>query len=232
MNTIKKRGKKFAPKKTKVNGKEVKKHKASVVEALDIKLTPKENQFLWHYFTNGYNATRAVLASFHNINNEDTARAYASKLTAKVSIKRAIDDHLNMVYMNKQITPERIIGEVAAIAFSKIDDYIDVQKAAVFDGEDINDPETLTYKKVVIRSLDDMNNTRAVAAIKQGAHGIEIKLWDKPKALEMLIDLVKLKMVSNGSADDLDLSKLTQAELETLINLQIKARKDEQKQLE
>jgi len=228
---IKQRGKRPKKKTTKINGKVVKRHKPAIVQPLDNKFTPKENAFLWHYVTNGYNGMRAVLSAYQNITDEKTASVYANRLLEKANIKRAIEDHLNALYLTKQITPERIIGEVAAIAFSKIDDYIDVQVAPVFDGEDVNDPETITYKKVVIRSIDDMNNTRAIAAIKQGAHGIELKLWDKPKALEMLIDLVKLKLVNAGEGE-IDPTKLTDEELQTLITLHNKARKDnEQKQI-
>lgn len=64
-----------------------------------------------------------------------------------------------------------VIQELAAIAFSRATDYATVRNGSVF----IKDTADLSDSQI-----------RAIAGIKEGANGIEVKLNDKEKALEML----------------------------------------------
>lgn len=76
----------------------------------------------------------------------------------------------------RRITKEKIIGELAAIAFS---DYTKVVSL-----------ETLPEKGQVMTVTDTRllrrDCARSVASIKAGTKGIEIKLYDKLRALELL----------------------------------------------
>ncbi|MEA4816192.1 MAG: terminase small subunit [Lachnospiraceae bacterium] len=75
----------------------------------------------------------------------------------------------------KDITPVDIMDELSTIAFSDISDYLVVE-----DGEIRPIPTNLIEPKKML----------AVENIKQGTRNIEIKLYDKLKALDMLGKLI------------------------------------------
>ena len=68
-----------------------------------------------------------------------------------------------------KITPEKIIDELAAIAFARAPDYLVVE-----DGQ--------------IRLRDDLKPRQraAVASVEKSTTGIKVKFYDKMKALELL----------------------------------------------
>ena len=95
---------------------------------------------------------------------------------------------------------------MAAIAFARATDY-----AEVIDGMvNIRDTEELTE-----------NQVRAIAGIKEGKFGIELKLNDKEKALELLgrhLGMFKDKMEVSGQIDTSNpYAGLTTEELKKLI---------------
>ena len=70
-----------------------------------------------------------------------------------------------------QPTAAQVLQELAAIAFCRITDYVQVEngKALVLDTAALSDPAA-----------------RALVSIKEGTKGVEIKLGDKLRALELL----------------------------------------------
>ncbi len=76
-----------------------------------------------------------------------------------------------------QLSQDEVVRELKKIAFADITDYANVEK----DGE--GGGKAVTLKSTAELSGD---KTGAVAGIRQGAKGIEIKLYDKLKALELL----------------------------------------------
>ena len=70
-----------------------------------------------------------------------------------------------------EITQDRVLNELAAIAFARATDFAEV----VDDRVIIKDTAGLTEQQV-----------KAIAGIKEGKFGIELKLNDKEKALELL----------------------------------------------
>lgn len=71
--------------------------------------------------------------------------------------------------MSKKISAERIMKELAAIAFARAPDYLVVEKG------EVNLKERL---KPLARA--------AVASIEKSSTGIKVKFYDKMKALELL----------------------------------------------
>ena len=69
----------------------------------------------------------------------------------------------------KKVTPERVIEELAAIAFARAPEYLTVEKGEVKLREDL---------KPLQRA--------AVASIERSTTGIKVKFYDKMKALELL----------------------------------------------
>ena len=69
----------------------------------------------------------------------------------------------------KRISPERILKELAAIAFARVPDYMELT------GADVRMREAL-------KPLD----RAAVASIEKSTTGLKVKFYDKMKALELL----------------------------------------------
>lgn len=199
----------------------------------DRELTPKENRFIWHWLNNGHNGTKAVRDAGYSCKTEKAAGVLASKLLGKVSIYEAIKKHEEMIVESTQITAERIAKELAQIAFSNITDYVEIEDAT-YDFLDLDEDEEAepvqkknTYKAVKIKSTKDMKNLGAVAAIKEGRHGIEIKLWDKLDAIKILAQYVGM-LLNPGEKpleEELDMSKLDSEEVLLLYNLTNKAKR-------
>ena len=110
-----------------------------------------------------------------------------------------------------EVTQDRVVQELASIAFAKVTDYVRIRSNG-------------TTSIVVMKSTDDLTDdqVRAIAGIKEGANGIEIKLNDKEKALELLgrhLGMFKDKVDVSGKVETNDpFSGLTTEELRKIIN--------------
>lgn len=98
-----------------------------------------------------------------------------------------------------EVTQDQVVKELAAIAFAKATDYAEVR-----DGQ------------VIIKNTADLSDmmVRAIAGIKEGRNGIEIKLNDKGKALELLgrhLGMFKDKVEVSGLEEE-------KSKLDDLIN--------------
>lgn len=76
----------------------------------------------------------------------------------------------------KKINEKNVLGELAAIAFADVSDYVTVETV---EGRG----QVLT---VVDTALISKAKRRAICSMKAGTKGIELKLYDKLKALELL----------------------------------------------
>ena len=72
---------------------------------------------------------------------------------------------------NKEDGRQRVLDELCCIAFSRATDYVEIRdgKAVVKDTEGLEDAAA-----------------RAVVSIREGTKGVEVKLGDKLRALELL----------------------------------------------
>lgn len=93
----------------------------------------------------------------------------------KVLITEYISERMQERQKRTEITQDRVLQELASIAFAKATDYVEIR----YNGVNSN---------VVIKPTAELSEEQigAIAGIKEGANGIEIKLNDKEKALEML----------------------------------------------
>ncbi len=139
------------------------------------KLTHNQRLFVAEYLKDR-NATRAYLASYPNVKNENTAKAAASRLLTNVNIEAAISDGINAQEARTQITADKTLREIARIGFSDIRKLFDKNgnlKSICSLDEDIA-ASIAGVDVVTVGSGDE------VAYIKK------IKLWDKNSALEKL----------------------------------------------
>ena len=133
-------------------------------------MTEKQKRFCDEYLID-LNATRAYKAAYKNVTSDIVAATNGGRLLRNAEIQNYISGRMEERQKRTEVTQDRVIQELAAIAFSKITDYAAVKDDLV----KIKDTNELTE-----------NQIRAISGIKEGKFGIELKLNDKEKALELL----------------------------------------------
>ena len=133
-------------------------------------MTEKQKIFADEYLID-LNATRAYRAAYPSVKKDETAAAAATRLLKNVNVQKYIQERMHERQQRTEVTQDMVVNELAAIAFAKATDYVSIKGGAVF-----------------VKSTDGLSDQqiRAIAGIKEGANGIEIKLNDKEKALELL----------------------------------------------
>ena len=133
-------------------------------------LTPKQKIFADEYLID-LNATRAYKVAYPRVRNEETAAAAGARLLRNVKVAAYISERMQERQKRTEVTQDRVIEELAAIAFAKATDFVQISHGNVI----LTDTSKLSE-----------NQIKAIAGIKEGKNGIELKLNDKEKALELL----------------------------------------------
>ena len=133
-------------------------------------MTKKQKIFADEYLID-LNATRAYKFAYPRVKNDDIAAANASRLLRNAKVAAYISERMQERQKRTEVTQDRVIEELAAIAFARATDF-----AQIVDG------------CVVLTDTKELSETqiKAIAGIKEGKFGIELKLNDKEKALELL----------------------------------------------
>lgn len=133
-------------------------------------MTDKQKIFADEYLID-LNATRAYRVAYPNVKKDETAAVNGSKMLRNTKVAKYIQDRMEERQERTEVTQDRVVQELAASAFAKATDYVEIRGG-----------------RVVIKDTSQLedNQIRAIAGIKEGANGIEIKLNDKEKALELL----------------------------------------------
>jgi len=160
-----------------------------VVIVADV-LTARQHRFVDEYLVD-LNATQAAIRAGYS---QKYAGQNADKLLKNTNIADAIQARRAKVSEKLEITQERVLQELAAIAFADATDYVNVEMERANEwgihpitGEVCWLPTGWRQYVKVIDTKDLPKQKRAaLAGIKQGLHGIEIKLHDKQRALEQL----------------------------------------------
>lgn len=152
-------------------------------------MTEKQKIFADEYLID-LNATRAYKAAYPSVKKEETARANGSRLLTNANVSKYIAERMKERQKRTEITQDRVLEELAAIAFAMATDYAEVKDGKVI----LKNTENLTEQQI-----------RAIAGIKDGKYGIEIKLNDKEKALELLgrhLGMFKDRVEVSGLEDE------------------------------
>lgn len=133
-------------------------------------MTDKQKIFADEYLID-LNATRAYRVAYPSVKKDETAAQAGSRMLRNVKVAKYISDRMKERQERTEVTQDRVVQELAASAFAKATDYVEIRGG-----------------RVVIKDTSQLeeNQIRAIAGIKEGANGIEIKLNDKEKALELL----------------------------------------------
>ena len=130
-------------------------------------LTEREQRFVSAYLESGDPAQAALAAGF----SAKRAPKAGEKLLAAPAVQAALRRAWRTRPRVYSITEQAILRELSAIAFSDFTDFVRIE-----DGQAvITDSRSLDYSR-----------RAAIASIKDSGKGVEIKLHDKQKALELL----------------------------------------------
>ena len=154
-----------------------------------MKLTEKQKRFCDEYLID-LNATQAAIRAGYSPKGMNKR---VTRMMANEGIMNYIQQHMKDREKRTEITQDKVLKELAAIAFSNGSNYAKVVEKKAYNekGEPIIDEETgqqLTYKVVDMVLTDDLSDIdkKAIASIKRGKNGIEVSTCDKVRALELL----------------------------------------------
>lgn len=156
------------------------------------KLTKKQQRFVDEYLID-LNATQAAIRAGYS---EDSAKEIGCENLTKPNIQQAVAEQMAERSKRTEITQDKVLRELAAIAFAKATDYASViEKQAVYTtdegvriplhDENGNAVMIQDVQLVLTDTLNDAQKT-ALAEIKHGKYGIEVTMCSKEKALELL----------------------------------------------
>lgn len=131
-------------------------------------LNEKQKRFVQEYMVD-LNATQAAKRAGYS---EKTAYSMGQRLLKKVEIQAALQKAKIDRQKRVEITADRVLEELAAIAFANGTDYATVNRNGL-------------VRIIPTSDLSD-EQRKAVASIKEGQYGTEVKTFDKLRALEML----------------------------------------------
>lgn len=134
-------------------------------------LTKKQKRFVEEYLID-LNATQAAIRAGYS---PDTAQQMGSENLSKPVIKNAIDRGIADRSRRTGINQDRVIQEIAKLAFLNPVDVIDMDEATVKGEANRDDTACIASVKVKVIPTEDGNITER-----------EVKTYDKLKALELL----------------------------------------------
>ena len=155
------------------------------------KLTAKQQRFCDEYLID-LNATQAAIRAGYS---PKTAEQLAYQLLQKTSVQNHISELQKKREERIEITQDSVLHELALIAFAKASDYarvvekdamveVDGNMVPVLD-EDGNQVKYRTVEPILTDELTE-DQKKAIAVIKKGRDGFEIKPYSKIQALELL----------------------------------------------
>lgn len=175
-----------------------------------MKLTEKQKIFVNEYLVD-LNATRAYKVAYPNVKKDDTAAVNGNRLLRNAKVKEYLDERMKEREKRTEITQDKVLEELAAIAFSNGSKYAKVIEETVYDenGEVLLDSDGNIVKQKVVDLVltDELSETdkKAIASIKRGRNGIEISTCDKVRALELLgkhLGMFKEKVEVSGNINN------------------------------
>lgn len=161
-------------------------------------LTAKQKIFADEYLID-LNATRAYKLAYPKVKNDESAAAAGARLLRNVKVEQYIQKRMKDREKRTEITQDMVLKELAKIGFADVTDFVTIENKGIL-------------RVVKVKPTDEMARDKmgAIAGIKDGANGIEIKLNDKGKALELIgrhLGMFKDKLEVSGVLET-EISKL------------------------
>ena len=132
------------------------------------RLTEKQKRFVEEYLLD-LNATQAAIRAGYS---EKTAQEQSSRLLSNVMVQEAVQKAVADRSARTEITQDAVLRELAAIGFSRATDFAKITANGCV--------------KLTPTVLLSDEQQRAVASIKKGKYGVELRLHDKLGALQLI----------------------------------------------
>lgn len=172
------------------------------------KLTPKQKRFVEEYLID-LNATQAAIRAGYS---PKTVKSIGQENLTKPDLQKAITRAMEERSRRTQITQDRVLKELAKIAFSNGSDFAKVVTKPVIK-QTINETTGEWEEKEVQQQFVELTDTdqlsedkkAAIAGIKEGKFGIEVQSCDKVKALELIgkhLGMFKDKVELSGQVNN------------------------------
>ena len=154
------------------------------------RLNGRQQQFVQEYLLDRNAEQAAIRAGY----SPRYARGNAHKLVANSGIAAEIRRLGQKTAQKLEITRESIMRELAAVGFACVTDFVSVETESAtklgihpLTGEAVKLPGGYQQTVRITNTCDlPASKAAALAGIKQGANGIEVRLHDKVRALELL----------------------------------------------
>lgn len=147
-------------------------------------LTAKQKAFIQEYPID-LNATQAAIRAGYSPKSAETQ---ASKLLRNGKVKEAMQGALDERASKAEITADRVLKEIACLAFSDIKEYITIGADGCVQVKPFED-----MPKSSSRAIQSIKEKKRIMAAGKGdgqetilESTLELKLWDKGKALDQL----------------------------------------------
>lgn len=138
-------------------------------------LNPKQTRFVQEYLVD-LNATQAAIRAGYS---KKTANPQAARLLANASVKQAVKIGQEKRASKLEITQERVLQEIAAVAFSDVRQLYD-EKGKLRPIKDW--PDDLAAAVAGLETVH-RNLTSGDGEVETI---LKVKRWDKPRVLELL----------------------------------------------
>lgn len=152
------------------------------------KLTAKQEMFVKEYLID-LNATQAAIRAGYSAKNADKI---GSELLGKTRIHQEIQRAMDARATRLDITADKVLQEIASIAFDDISNYLDFRTEKVQVGVDEGQP---IYEYKTIADIKDSRtiDTKNVSEVSIGKDGqFKFKLYCRDEALNSLGKHLKL----------------------------------------
>lgn len=169
------------------------------------KLTPKQQAFI-HEYLKDWNGTQAAIRAGYS---SDSAKEIAYDLLTLPHIKEVINNHLYQMGINR----ERVLAEMAAIAFSDVRDHLDIADGGAVSMKPISELPSMASKAIKgVKERSVITESKDGTVLNKTSQ-VEYLMHDKVKTLEMLakhtgVVTDSLKLTGDKNNPLLDLSQI------------------------
>lgn len=148
-------------------------------------LTEKQARFVAEYLVD-LNATEAAKRAGYS---EKTAYSIGFENLRKPEIQDALQKAMADRAKRTEISQDRVLKELAAIGFAKATDYVQIRDGCVH----LTETDALAEEQ-----------RRAISSIKEGKFGVELRLHDKLRALQMIGEHIGMFTGKEAERDDIE----------------------------
>lgn len=182
-------------------------HPKNVPKAIEESDATEKQKMFALYYLERFNGTWAYMKAYKV--DADIARASAPRLLANVSVKTMIDELKKEQAAELHMTQLDVLAEAAKQVKADIGDYIEFGSAdePLVDkrGHKIIDSKTGKQKTARLSHVNLRNQSQVDTSLLKSVHigrdGVVVEMYDKQKAMEMLLRNLPETIVDDGNDD-------------------------------